>query len=150
VLGDQQASLFAHGGWEGGVVKCTYGTGLFVLRSTGSSVVIPERLLSTVAWKRGEEITYALEGSVLTGGSSVKWLRDNLRIIESAAETEFLAKSLSSNEGVYFIPAFSGLGAPYWDTKVRGMVVGITARTGREHLARAALGGDGEGDGREG
>ena len=139
ILGDQQASLFAHGGWEEDVVKCTYGTGLFVLLSTGNKVFIPKKLLSTIAWKVGEEITYALEGSVLTGGSSVKWLRDNLRIIESAAETEFLAKSLSSNEGVYFIPAFSGLGAPYWDTKVRGTIIGITARTGRAHLARAVL-----------
>lgn len=139
ILGDQQASLFAHGGWEEDVVKNTYGTGLFLMLSTGKNLIIPKRLLGTVAWKINGEVSYAIEGSVLTGGSCIKWLRDKLKIIKSAAETEFLAKSLSSNEGVYFVPALTGLGAPYWDPSARGTIIGITERTRIEHFARAAL-----------
>ena len=139
ILGDQQASLFAQGGWQEGVVKNTYGTGLFAMTSTGSSPADPGALVSTVAWQMDGETTYALEGSVFVGGSSVQWLRDGLKIIDNSAETEPLAERLASNEGVYFVPALVGLGAPYWDPTARGMIIGLTRGTKREHLARATL-----------
>ncbi|NOZ56818.1 MAG: glycerol kinase GlpK [Calditrichaeota bacterium] len=139
ILGDQQASLFAQGGWQEGVVKNTYGTGLFAMTSTGNTPAEPGKLVSTVAWEIDGETTYALEGSVFVGGSSVQWLRDGLKIIENSADTEPLATSLASNEGVYFVPALVGLGAPYWDPTARGMIIGLTRGTRREHLARATL-----------
>ncbi len=139
ILGDQQASLFAQGGWQEGVVKNTYGTGLFAMTSTGKNPSEPGKLVSTVAWEIDGETTYALEGSVFVGGSSVQWLRDGLKIIENSADTEPLASSLASNEGVYFVPALVGLGAPYWDPTARGMIIGLTRGTKREHLARATL-----------
>ncbi len=139
ILGDQQASLFAQGGWQEGVVKNTYGTGLFLVTSTGRKVPASGRLLNTIAWMTGGEVCYAMEGSVFVGGSCIQWLRDGLGIIRSSAETESLAASLDSNEGVYFVPALTGLGAPYWDPAARGMVIGITRGTRREHLVRAAL-----------
>ena len=139
ILGDQQASLFAHGGWEEGVVKNTYGTGLFLMFSTKQKILPTDRLVNTVAWKIGEKTTYAAEGSVFIGGACVQWLRDGLKIIDSASDTEDMARSLSSNDGVYFVPALAGLGAPYWDSSARGMIIGLTRGTRREHIARAAL-----------
>ena len=140
VLGDQQAALFGQGCLAPGTVKNTYGTGLFVLTNTGAEPAASKRLLVTIAWqKEGEPLQYALEGSVFTGGAAVQWLRDGLGILETAPESETMARSLDGNEGVYFVPALSGLGAPYWDSSARGMLIGLTRGTRREHLARAAL-----------
>ena len=139
ILGDQQASLFAQGGWEPGVVKNTYGTGLFIMTSTGKDLLQFDNLVNTVAWKLDGEVEYAIEGSVFVGGSCIQWLRDGLKIIKSSAESEELAEKLDSNGGVYFVPALVGLGAPYWDPAARGMIIGITRGTQREHFVRAAL-----------
>ncbi|NOX97310.1 MAG: glycerol kinase GlpK [Nitrospirae bacterium] len=139
ILGDQQASLFTQGGWEPGIVKNTYGTGLFIMTSTGKDLLPTGRLINTIAWKIKGEVNYAIEGSVFVGGACLQWLRDGLQIVESSADTETMAKSLDSNEGVYFVPALVGLGAPYWNPSARGMIIGITRGTQREHLARAAL-----------
>ncbi len=139
ILGDQQAAFFAHGGWEPGVLKNTYGTGLFVVSSTGAAIPDSGKLVNTVAWQLNGETTYALEGSIFIGGAAIQWLRDGLKILTSAAESEALATSLSNNEGVYFVPALAGLGAPYWDPSARGTFLGLTRGTGRAHLARAAL-----------
>lgn len=139
ILGDQQASLFAQVGWEKTAVKNTYGTGLFVMTSTGKDLISSGKLVNTIAWKIDEEINYAMEGSIFTGGSCIQWLRDGLNIIKSSADTENMAKSLKSNEDVYFVPALAGLGAPYWDPTARGIIIGITRGTKREHIARAAL-----------
>ena len=141
IAGDQQAALFGHACFEEGFVKNTYGTGSFLLMNTGAEAV-PSRegLLTTVAWRLGDApVEYALEGSIFVTGAAVQWLRDGLGIIDSASDTEALARSLDGNEGVYFVPALAGLGAPYWDPYARGTIVGITRGTGREHLARAAL-----------
>lgn len=141
IAGDQQAALFGHACFEEGFVKNTYGTGSFLLMNTGTKAV-PSRegLLTTIAWRLGEDpVEYALEGSIFITGAAVQWLRDGLRIIDSAADTEALARALDGNEGVYFVPALAGLGAPFWDPYARGTIVGITRGTGREHLARAAL-----------
>ena len=139
ILGDQQAALFAQGGWEKGVVKNTYGTGLFLMATTGNEISHSGRLINTVAWKMNGKITYAVEGSVFIAGSCIQWLRDGLKIVRSAEETEKMAQSLESNEGVYFVPALVGLGAPYWDPSARGMIIGITRGTTPHHIARAAL-----------
>ena len=140
VLGDQQASLFGQGCFAPGSVKNTYGTGLFLLTNTGAQLARSDKLLTTVAWqKAGEPLQYALEGSVFTGGAAVQWLRDGLGIIAAAPDSEDLARSLDGNEGVYFVPALSGLGAPYWDSSARGTIVGLTRATRREHIVRAAL-----------
>jgi glycerol kinase len=139
ILGDQQAALFAQGGWEKGVVKNTYGTGLFLMATTGNKISHSGRLISTVAWKMDGKITYAVEGSVFVAGSCIQWLRDGLKIVRSAEETEKMAQSLESNEGVYFVPALVGLGAPYWDPSARGMIIGMTRGTTPNHIARAAL-----------
>ncbi|HLM55965.1 MAG TPA: glycerol kinase GlpK [Pyrinomonadaceae bacterium] len=141
VAGDQQAALFGQACYEAGSVKNTYGTGSFLLMNTGRAPV-PSRegLLTTVAWQLGDEpAVYALEGSIFVTGAAVQWLRDGLGLIESAAETEALARSLPSNEGVYFVPALAGLGAPHWDPYARGALLGLTRGTTRAHLARAAL-----------
>lgn len=140
IAGDQQAALFGQACFEKGSVKNTYGTGCFMLMNTGNEPVVSEHgLLTTLACSVGDEINYALEGSIFVGGSSVQWLRDGLNIIETAAETEPLAQSLESNEGVYIVPAFVGLGTPYWDSDARGAIFGITRGTNREHFARAVL-----------
>jgi glycerol kinase len=139
ILGDQQASLFGQGGWDNRVVKNTYGTGLFLMGSTNTPNTAGTGLITTVAWKINHEITYAFEGSVFIGGACVQWLRDGLKIIKSAEETEELAASLESNEDVYFVPALAGLGAPHWDPNARGTVLGITRGTDSRHLCRAAL-----------
>lgn len=121
------------------MIKSTYGTGNFILMNTGSTIHTSKNLLGTIAWGIDGRITYALEGSVFITGAAIQWLRDGLKIISSASETEGLATSLSSNEGVYFVPAFVGLGTPYWDQYARGLIIGITRSTKREHLARAVL-----------
>jgi glycerol kinase len=140
VAGDQQAALFGQRCLEPGLGKNTYGTGSFVLVNHGTSPPqAPSGLLSTVAWQIGRSTTYALEASIFVTGAAVQWLRDGLGIIEQAAETEALAKSLDANDGVYFVPALTGLGSPHWDPYARGTVVGLTRRATRAHLARAAL-----------
>lgn len=139
VLGDQQASLFAHSLNRPRAIKNTYGTGLFVMAQTGSKVVQSDRLVSTIAWEVAGQVSYAIEGSVFVGGSAIQWLRDGLGIIEQASETESLAQELKTNEGVYFIPALTGLGAPYWQSSARGQLTGLTRGTSRKHIARAAL-----------
>ncbi|TCJ18448.1 glycerol kinase [Rubrobacter taiwanensis] len=141
IAGDQQAALFGQAAYEEGLAKNTYGTGSFVLLNTGTEAV-PSRegLLTTIAWGIGDEpVEYALEGAIFITGAAVQWLRDGLEIIRDAAETEELARSLDSNDGVYFVPALVGLGAPHWDAYARGTIVGITRGTTRAHLARAAL-----------
>ena len=140
VAGDQQAALFGQRCLEPGLGKNTYGTGSFVLTNHGTSVPpAVEGLLSTVAWQIGRQTTYALEAAIFVTGAAVQWLRDGLQIIEAADETEELARSLDSNDGVYFVPALTGLGSPHWDPYARGTIVGLTRGNGRAHLARAAL-----------
>src|SRR4051795_10246404 len=140
IAGDQQAALFGQACQRPGETKNTYGTGSFVLLNTGTDAAEPgEGLLTTVAWGLGGEVTYALEAAVFVTGAAVQWLRDGLRIITRAAETEDLAASLDSNDDVYFVPALTGLGSPHWDPYARGTIIGLTRGTGRAHLARAAL-----------
>ena len=139
-LGDQQAALLGQACIEPGSVKVTYGTGCFCLLNTGAQPIASRnRLLTTVAWDLGQGLEYALEGSVFIGGAVVQWFRDELRIISSAAESETLARSVSDTGGVYFVPAFVGMGAPQWDPDVRGAIFGITRGTRREHIVRAGL-----------
>ncbi len=141
IAGDQQAALFGQACYGEGLAKNTYGTGSFLLMNTGREAVPSEEgLLTTIAWKIGDEpVEYALEGSIFVTGAAIQWLRDELKIISSAAETEALAASLDSNDGVYFVPALVGLGAPHWDAYARGTIVGITRGTTRAHIVRAAL-----------
>ncbi len=140
IAGDQQAAAFGQACLEPGMVKCTYGTGCFALMNTGDAVVRSRNgLLGTVAYRLGGEVAYALEGSIFIAGAAVQWLRDALRIIGRAPETEALAKSLPDNEGVYLVPAFAGLGAPHWDPEARGALFGLTRDSGVAHFARAAL-----------
>ncbi|HLV66258.1 MAG TPA: glycerol kinase GlpK [Polyangiaceae bacterium] len=140
IAGDQHAALFGQACFEVGDGKCTYGTGAFLLVNTGSRPV-PSKfgLLSTLAWQIGDEPTYALEGSCFIAGAAVQWLRDGLGILQSASEVEALARSVSSSDGLVFVPALAGLGAPYWDSGARGLIWGITRGTTRAHLARATL-----------
>ncbi len=140
IAGDQQAALFGQACHSAGAAKNTYGTGSFVLLHTGESVPEPrEGLLSTVACGVGEEKVYALEASIFVTGAALQWLRDGLGILTEAGESESMASSLSSNEGVYFVPALTGLGSPHWDPYARGTIIGLTRGSGRAHLARAAL-----------
>lgn len=164
VFGDQQAALFGHGCDRPGTMKCTYGTGCFLIAQTGSELASSEnKLLSTVAWTGGNlgdrvarptgdlgahvarptgkspTVSYALEGAMFTTGACVQWLRDGLKLIDSAAETEALALEAGDNKGVYFVPALSGLGAPHWDMSARGAFLGITGGVERQHLVRAVL-----------
>ncbi|MDB4952175.1 MAG: glpK [Gemmatimonadetes bacterium] len=140
IAGDQQAALFGHGCWTAGTGKNTYGTGAFLLLHTGDRrVESAHGMLTTAACGPRGERAFALEGSVFIAGAAVQWLRDGLGIIEHADETEALAAGLDGNDGVHFVPAFTGLGAPHWEPRARGMVVGLTRGTGRAHLARAAL-----------
>jgi glycerol kinase len=140
MAGDQQAALFGQACFEPGEAKNTYGTGCFMLMHTGSKVVVsPNGLLTTIAWGLNGEVEYALEGSIFVAGSAVKWLRDELQLFQHAAETEQLAQSIASSEGVYLVPAFVGLGTPYWDSDVRGALFGLTRGAGRAHLVRATL-----------
>ncbi|MGI6209571.1 MAG: glycerol kinase GlpK [Anaerolineae bacterium] len=140
IAGDQQAALFGQMCLDPGQAKNTYGTGCFVLLNVGRNLVIPRGgLLATVAWDLGQGPVYAIEGSVFIAGAALQWLRDELGIIRSAAESEELASSVPDSGGVYFVPAFVGLGAPYWDPYARGIIVGLTRGANRAHLARAAL-----------
>jgi glycerol kinase len=140
VLGDQQAALFGQGCLDEGEGKVTWGTGAFLLVNTGARPAPPpEGILATVAYSRNSEVFYALEGSAFIAGAAIQWLRDALGIIKNASETEELAQSLPENEGVYFVPALVGLGAPHWDPYARGTIVGLTRGTTKAHLARAAL-----------
>jgi glycerol kinase len=140
VAGDQQASLFGHRCFSPGSLKNTYGTGCFLLRNVGNRYVAPPKgLLGTVAWTLKGKTTYAHEGAVMIGGAVVQFLRDGLGIIDEAAQSETLAATLPSNDGVYFVPAFAGLGTPHWDPDARGLIIGLTRGTTRAHLCRAAL-----------
>jgi glycerol kinase len=140
ILGDQQAALFGQTCFAQGEAKNTYGTGSFLLLNTGAQIVRSQKLLTTLAYKLGDgEPAYALEGSIAVTGALVQWLRDRLGLIASAAEVEDLARTVQDNGGVYFVPAFSGLFAPYWRDDARGVIVGLTAYANRGHIARAAL-----------
>ncbi|MGB1700393.1 MAG: glycerol kinase GlpK [Nannocystaceae bacterium] len=141
IAGDQQAALFGQACFEPGQAKSTYGTGAFVLMNTGESAPRSENgLLTTIAWKIGDgPTTYALEGSVFIAGAAVQWLRDELKIIDAAPEVEALARSVEDAGGVWVIPAFAGLGAPYWDADARGAILGLTRGSNRGHVARATL-----------
>lgn len=140
LAGDQQAALFGQACFDPGTAKNTYGTGCFMLMNTGEHAVRSKHnLLTTIAWGLRDKVEYALEGSVFIGGAAIQWLRDGLRIIDSAAESEVYARRVPDTGGVYIVPAFVGLGAPYWDAYARGAVFGMTRGTGREHIVRAAL-----------
>jgi len=140
IAGDQQAALFGQACYEKGMAKNTYGTGSFILLNTGSKPIPSEKgLITTVAWGLGGKVTYAMEGSVFITGAAVQWLRDGLHLIKTAADSEPLARSVPDNGGIYFVPAFVGLGAPYWDMYARGAIVGLTRGAGAGHLARATL-----------
>lgn len=140
IAGDQQAALFGQACFKPGMMKNTYGTGCFMLMNTGEKGTPSKTgLLTTIAWRKGGKTEYALEGSVFVAGAAVQWLRDGLGMIVNAAETEALATSVNDTNGVYFVPAFVGLGAPYWDMNARGAIVGLTRGATRAHIVRAAL-----------
>jgi len=140
VAGDQQASLFGHQCFMPGAVKNTYGTGCFLLMSTGHAIPRSQSgLLATIGWGRNGQIVYALEGSVFIAGAAIQWLRDEMGLIRAASETEEIARSVPDTHGIYFVPAFVGLGAPHWDAYARGTIVGLTRGVNRKHLVRAAL-----------
>ena len=140
VAGDQHAALFGQACFRPGMIKSTYGTGCFVLANTGDTRVSSQSgLITTIAWDIGDGVTYALEGSVFSAGATVQWLRDGLGIIQSSKDVNTLAESVDDNGGVYLVPAFTGLGAPYWDPDARGTIVGLTRGSTAGHLARAAL-----------
>lgn len=140
IAGDQQAALFGQACFEEGMVKNTYGTGCFVLMNTGEKGVTSENgLLTTIAWGVDGKIEYALEGSIFVAGSALQWLRDGMRMIDDASQSETYATSVESTDGVYVVPAFVGLGTPYWDSAARGAVFGITRGTSKEHFIRATL-----------
>ncbi len=140
VAGDQQAATFGQCAFSPGDAKCTYGTGTFLVANTGDRCIASaHRLLSTVAWRLAGKVTYAIEGAVFMAGATIQWLRDGLGVIERSSETGTLAASLPDNGGVYLVPAFVGLGAPWWDAEARGAILGLTRASSRAHLARAAL-----------
>jgi glycerol kinase len=140
IAGDQQAATFGQGCFKPGQAKNTYGTGCFLLMNTGDKPVVSDNgLLTTVGWKVDGKVTYCLEGSVFIGGAVVQWLRDGLRFFENASDIEEMAREVDSTDGVYFVPAFVGLGTPYWNANARGTLVGMTRGTTRAHIARAAL-----------
>jgi glycerol kinase len=140
IAGDQQASLFGQACHQKGMAKNTYGTGSFVMVNTGDKPVLSDKgIITTLAWELGNEATYAMEGSIFVTGAVIQWLRDNLGIIKTAAESESLAATVPDNGGVYFVPAFVGLGAPHWDMYARGSIVGLNRGSHKGHLARAAL-----------
>ena len=140
MCGDQQSSLFGQACFAPGMMKNTYGTGCFLLMNTGDRRVASENgLVTTIAWRLNGKICYALEGSVFVGGAVVQWLRDEMKLVSKASETEAVALSVPDNSGVYLVPAFTGLGAPHWDMYARGTIVGLTRGTGRAHIVRAAL-----------
>jgi len=140
IAGDQQAALFGQTCFEPGMAKNTYGTGCFMLMNTGDRVIESQTgLLSTIAWGINGQISYALEGSIFIAGAVIQWLRDELKLIETAADSEYFAAKVPDNGGVYVVPAFTGLGAPHWDMRARGAILGLTRGSGKNHIIRAAL-----------
>ncbi|MGM0420409.1 MAG: glycerol kinase GlpK [Bacillota bacterium] len=140
IAGDQQAATFAQSCFNEGMTKITIGTGAFLLMNTGNEPYISENgLLTTIAWQIGDEVTYALEGSIFNAGSAIQWLRDELSLIEDSGDSEFFARKVDDTDGVYLVPAFTGLGAPHWHPKARGTMVGISRGTTKNHLIRATL-----------
>jgi glycerol kinase len=140
MVGDQQGALYGQACIDPGLGKNTYGTGNFLLQNAGGGApVLEEGLITTIAWGIGDRVDYALESSMFVTGAGIQWLRDGLKIIDNASDTEAMAASLDSNEGVYFVPALTGLGSPHWDPYARGTIVGLTRGSSREHIARAAL-----------
>jgi glycerol kinase len=140
IAGDQQAALFGQACYEPGMAKNTYGTGCFMLMNTGEKPIISKNgLLTTIAWGIDNKIEYALEGSVFTAGAAVQWLRDELCLIKNAAESEHWAVQVKDTGGVYVVPAFTGLGTPYWDAYARGIITGLTRGAGKSHIIRAVL-----------
>ena len=139
VIGDQQAALLTQCGHRKNTIKNTYGTGLFLVKNTGNQCIQSDQLISTIAWSVDQQLSYALEGSIFIGGSAIQWCRDGLKLLSNAKDSESMAKSLGSNEDVYFVPALSGLGCPYWDPNARGLIIGLTRGTTQEHIVRAAL-----------
>ncbi|MDQ0359531.1 glycerol kinase GlpK [Breznakia pachnodae] len=140
LVGDQQASLYGHGCFDKGIVKNTYGTGCFMLMNTKQTPVISKSgLLTTIAWGMNGTIDYAIEGSIFVAGSAVQWLRDSLQMIQNAAESEQYAKQIENNNGVYLVPAFVGLGSPYWDQDAKGAILGLTRGSGKAEIVRATL-----------
>jgi glycerol kinase len=140
IAGDQQASLFGQVCFKKGAAKNTYGTGCFLMMNTGHDIVrSDEGLLTTIAWQIGDEVTYALEGSIFIGGAVIQWLRDEMKMLDNAKESEYFATQVKDNGGVYIVPAFVGLGTPYWDPYARGTITGLTRGIGKNHIIRAAL-----------
>lgn len=140
VAGDQQAALFGQACYEPGMAKNTYGTGCFMLMNTGDKLFDSQNgLLTTIAWGIDGKVEYALEGSIFIAGAAIQWLRDGLKVLESAPDSEYFASKVDDTDGVYLVPAFAGLGAPYWDMRARGAIVGLTRGTTKEHIIRAAL-----------
>ncbi len=139
VAGDQQAALFGQMCWQEGQSKNTYGTGCFFLKNTGEKAILDKNFSTTIAWKIKDKTEYALEGSIFIGGAVIQWLRDNLGIIEDSSKIEELVNSVENNAGVYFVPAFSGLGTPYWNQDAKGIITGITKASTKAHIARAAM-----------
>jgi glycerol kinase len=138
--GDQQAALFGQTCFEPGDSKCTYGTGAFLLMNTGTKPILSKNgLVTTIAWGLNGEVNYALEGSIFVAGAAIQWLRDELRFIESAYDSEYMAQKVKDTNGCYVVPAFTGLGAPYWDAYARGAVVGLTRGVNKYHIVRATL-----------
>jgi glycerol kinase len=140
IAGDQQAALFGQTCFDSGMAKSTYGTGCFMLMNTGSQLIQSDSgLLTTIAWGVDEQVSYALEGSIFVAGAVIQWLRDELKLIETAADSEYFAAKVPDNGGVYIVPAFTGLGAPHWDMRARGAILGLTRGSGKNHIIRAAL-----------
>jgi glycerol kinase len=139
IAGDQQAALFGQACFEPGMVKNTYGTGCFIMVNAGPQPVPTAQMITTIGWKIGKQITYAIEGSIFIGGALVQWLRDGLQLFSRSADIEALAHSVSDSGGLYLVPAFAGLGSPHWDPYARGLMIGITRGTTRAHISRAAL-----------
>ena len=140
ILGDQQAALFGQACYNMGEAKETFGTGAFILMNTGNRLINSKSgIISTIAWGIDDEITYALEGSIFTAGAIVQWLRDEMRLIDEASDSEYFARKVSDTNGCYLIPAFTGLGAPYWDQEARGIITGLTRGVNKYHIVRAAL-----------
>ncbi|WP_027133847.1 glycerol kinase GlpK [Geminicoccus roseus] len=140
IAGDQHAATFGQACFEPGMMKSTYGTGCFAVLNTGKEMVASRnRMLTTLCWRLNGEVTYALEGAIFVAGAAIQWVRDGLGVIKSAAETDAMARSLDNNAGVYLVPAFTGLGAPYWDPDARGAIFGLTRDTSHRHIVRASL-----------
>lgn len=139
ILGDQQSSLFGQGCFDMGLAKATYGTGCFILSNTGNNPIFNKKMLSTIAWTINDKTTYALEGSIFNAGTVVNWMIDNLQVLESNKVSSEISEKLDDTNGVYFVPAFTGMGAPYWKTYAKGSIVGLTRGTTKNHIIRAGL-----------